>query len=66
MIARNNFKVALYKMIILKNILETKLHKEKVRKLDAFEKLIINTEAEDVVKEDAEKEVNSAANVLNS
>ena len=65
MIARNNFKVALYKMIILKNILETKLHKEKVRKLDAFEKLIINTEAEDVVK-DAEQEKNSVANVLNS
>ena len=55
MIARNNFKVALYKLIILKNILETKLHKEKVQKLDAFEKLIINTEAEDVMK-DAEQE----------
>ena len=37
MIARNNFKVALYKLILLKNIIETKLHKEKIMKLYAFE-----------------------------
>ena len=44
MIARNNFRVALYKLILLKNILDTKVHKVKVKLLDAFEKLIINTE----------------------
>lgn len=30
MIARNNFRVSLYKLILLKNILDTKLHKEKM------------------------------------
>lgn len=47
MLSRNRFHVALYKLILLKNILETKVHKEKVVMLDAFEKLIINTEVED-------------------
>lgn len=51
MLSRNRFHVALYKLILLKNILETKLHKEKVKMLDAFEKLIINTEVDDVVDE---------------
>lgn len=44
MIARNNFRVCLYKLILLKNILDTKLHKEKMQMLFAFEQLIINTE----------------------
>jgi hypothetical protein len=44
MIARNNFRVNLYKLILLKNILDTKLHKEKMQMLFAFEQLIINTE----------------------
>lgn len=44
MIARNNFRVSLYKLILLKNILDTKLHKEKMQMLFAFEQLIINTE----------------------
>jgi len=44
MIARNNFRVSLYKLILLKNIVETKVHKEKMQVLFAFEQLIINTE----------------------
>lgn len=44
MIARNNFRVCLYKLILLKNILDTKMHKEKMQMLFAFEQLIINTE----------------------
>ena len=44
MLARNNFRVALYKLILLKNIVETKIHKEKIQMLYAFEQLIINTE----------------------
>jgi len=44
MIARNNFRVALYKLILLKNIVETKMHKERMQMLYAFEQLIINTE----------------------
>jgi hypothetical protein len=44
MIARNNFRVCLYKLILLKNIIETKVHKEKMQMLFAFEQLIINTE----------------------
>lgn len=46
MIARNNFRVALYKLILLKNIVETKVHKERMQMLFAFEQLIINTEDE--------------------
>jgi hypothetical protein len=37
MIARNNFRVALYKLILLKNIVETKMHKERMQMLYAFE-----------------------------
>ena len=37
MIARNNFRVALYKLILLKNIVETKMHKERMQVLYAFE-----------------------------
>ena len=44
MIARNNFRVALYKLILLKNIVETKMHKERMQLLYSFEQLIINTE----------------------
>ena len=44
MISRNNFRVALYKLILLKNIVETKMHKERMQCLYAFEQLIINTE----------------------
>ena len=41
------FRQCLYKMILFKNIVETKVHKEKMQMLFAFEQLIINTEAED-------------------
>ena len=44
MIARKNFKRSLYKLIIFRNILENKIHKEKMAILFAFEQLIINTE----------------------
>jgi hypothetical protein len=44
MIARNNFRIQLYKLILLKNIIDTKVHKEKMQCLFAFEQLIINTE----------------------
>ena len=44
MVARNNFRVALYKLILIKNIVETKMHKERMQCLYAFEQLIINTE----------------------
>ena len=44
MLSRNNFRVALYKLILLKNIVDTKIHKERIQMLYAFEQLIINTE----------------------
>lgn len=37
MISRNNFRVSLYKLILFKNIVETKMHKEKMQMLFAFE-----------------------------
>ena len=53
MISRNNFRVCLYKLILLKNIVETKMHKEKMQLLFAFEQFIINTE--EYQDEDAEE-----------
>ncbi len=47
MIARKNFRLSLYKLMLLKNIVENKVHKEKMQMLYAFEQLIINTEDED-------------------
>jgi len=47
MIARKRFRIALYKMIIMKSLLENKLHKERMAVLYAFEQLIINTEDDD-------------------
>ena len=44
MIARKNFRINLYKMMLFKNIVENKVHKEKMSMLYAFEQLIINTE----------------------
>ena len=54
MIARNNFRVALYKLIQLKNIVETKIHKERMQVLYAFEQFIINTEDPSGSEEDDE------------
>ena len=44
MIARKAFRISLYKMMLFKNIVENKVHKEKMSMLYAFEQLIINTE----------------------
>ena len=44
MISRKNFRINLYKMMLFKNIVENKVHKEKMTMLYAFEQLIINTE----------------------
>ena len=56
MIARNNFRVSLYKLILLKNIVETKMHKEKMQMLFAFEQFIINTEDYGDEEEDMDQE----------
>ena len=44
MISRKNFRISLYKMMLFKNIVENKVHKEKMAMLYAFEQMIINTE----------------------
>jgi hypothetical protein len=44
MICRKKFRLSLYKMMLLRNIIENKQHKEKMTMLYAFEQLIINTE----------------------
>jgi hypothetical protein len=44
MIARIRFRNSLYKMILLRNIIENKMHKEKMALLFGFEQFIINTE----------------------
>jgi len=44
MLCRLRFRNCLYKLIIFKNIVENKVHKEKLSALFAFEQLIINTE----------------------
>jgi IQ calmodulin-binding motif len=46
MLARKRFRLALYKLMLLKNIIENKVHKEKMQMLYAFEQMIINTEDE--------------------
>ena len=56
MVARSNFRVSLYKLILIKNIVETKMHKERMQMLYAFEQLIINTEDPDEDEEDEEEE----------
>lgn len=47
MLARKAFRISLYKMILLKNVVENKMHKEKMAMLYAFEQMIINTEDDD-------------------
>jgi len=44
MLNRKRFRVCLYKLILLKNIVDNKVHKEKMSLLYAFEQMIINTE----------------------
>ena len=43
---RKNFRLNLYKLMLVRNIIENKVHKEKMSMLYAFEQLIINTEDE--------------------
>ena len=44
MIARIRFRHHLYKLLVFRNIVEMKMHKEKMATLYGFEQLIINTE----------------------
>lgn len=46
MLSRKRFRISLYKLILLKNILENKMHRERMSMLYAFEQMIINTELE--------------------
>ena len=46
MLARKRFRLSLYKLMLFKNIIENKVHKEKMQMLYAFEQMIINTEDE--------------------
>ena len=46
MLARKRFRLSLYKLMLIKNIIENKVHKEKMQMLYAFEQMIINTEDE--------------------
>ena len=43
-LAYRKFRHALYRLILLKNIVETKIHKDTMVCLFAFEQLIMNTE----------------------
>ena len=51
MLARKRFRLSLYKLMLFKNIVENKVHKEKMQMLYAFEQMIINTEDEDYYEE---------------
>ena len=44
MLSRIHFRNNLYKLILFRNIVENKVHKEKMGMLYAFEQFIINTE----------------------
>lgn len=44
MLARMRFRHNLYKLLVFRNIVEMKMHKEKMHMLFGFEQLIINTE----------------------
>ena len=46
MLARKRFRLSLYKLMLFKNLIENKVHKEKMQMLYAFEQMIINTEDE--------------------
>lgn len=47
MLARKRFRLSLYKLMLFKNLVENKVHKEKMQMLYAFEQMIINTEDQD-------------------
>ena len=44
MLSKIRFRTCLYKLILLRNIIENKVHREKMSLLFSFEQLIINTE----------------------
>jgi hypothetical protein len=44
MLNRIHFRNSLYKLILLQNIVENKVYKEKMTMLYSFEQMIINTE----------------------
>ena len=54
MINRLRFKKCLYRMILLRSLIEIKLHKEKMTKLFAFESFVYNLE---VCQEEDEKKI---------
>lgn len=59
MLNRLRFRRSLFKLLIFRNIVENKVHKENMVKLFAFEQLIINTEEQqelELLKEQEEKE----------
>ena len=46
MLNRKKFRLGLYKLMLLKNIIENKIQKERMYLLYAFEQMVINTEDE--------------------
>lgn len=63
MIARIRFRHHLYKLLVFRNIVEMKMHKEKMATLYGFEQLIINTEEQQEL-ELAEQEQQEQAKIL--
>lgn len=57
MLKKKNFRVNLYKLILFKNIVENKVHREKMSMLYAFEQMIINTELEEEYGEEYGEEM---------
>ena len=55
-LSRKAFRKNLYKLIIFRNIVENKMHKEKMAMLYGFEQLIINTEEQQELEFIAEEE----------
>ena len=54
-LARRSFRASLFKMILFKNLVESKVHKEKMSAMYAFEKLLLN--AEDALEGESEADV---------
>jgi hypothetical protein len=50
---RKRFRKRLYRLILVKNLIQAKVHKEQMRMLFAFEQLIMNTEDPDDPDESA-------------
>ena len=52
--ARKAFKNELYKLLLLKNIVENKMHKEKMAMLYGFEQLIVNVEEQQSLQDESQ------------